>query len=100
MARYLIAMTGASGAAHAVDFVRRCPGEKHLIVSDWARHVLHSELGMKPADLEPAVRKLHRDDDLAAPFSSGSNRLDAMVILPCSVSTLARIACGIADTLI
>jgi 4-hydroxy-3-polyprenylbenzoate decarboxylase len=100
MARYLIAMTGASGAAYGVDFVKRCPGEKFLVLSDWARHVLASETGMKPADLEPHVKKLFRDDDLAAPFSSGSNRHDAMVILPCSVSTLAKVATGIADTLV
>jgi 4-hydroxy-3-polyprenylbenzoate decarboxylase len=100
MARYLIAMTGASGAAYGMDFVKRCPGEKYLVLSDWARHVLQSELELKPADLEPHVKKLFRDNDLAAPFSSGSNRYDAMVILPCSVSTLARIAAGIADTLI
>ena len=100
MARYLIAMTGASGAAYGVAFVRRCPGEKYLVISDWGRHVLHGELGLKPGDLEPDVNKIFRDDDLAAPFSSGSNRYDAMVILPCSVSTLARIAAGIADTLI
>ena len=93
-------MTGASGAAYGVDFVRRCPGEKYLVMSDWARHVLQSELGMKPAELEPHVKKVFRDDDLAAPFSSGSNRYDAMVILPCSVSTLAKIATGIADTLV
>jgi len=100
MARYLIAMTGASGAAYGVSFLKRCPGEKFLVLSDWARHVLASELGLKPADLEPHVKKVFRDDDLAAPFSSGSNRYDAMVILPCSVSTLAKIAAGIADTLI
>ncbi len=100
MARYLIAMTGASGAVHGVDFVRRCPGEKYLVLSDWARHVLKSELDLLPRDLESHVRKIFRDDDLAAPFASGSNRYDAMVVLPCSVSTLAKIAVGIADTLI
>jgi 4-hydroxy-3-polyprenylbenzoate decarboxylase len=100
MSRYLIAMTGASGAAYGVDFTKRCPGEKYLVMSDWARHVLQTELGMKPGELEPHVKKVFRDDDLAAPFSSGSNRYDAMVILPCSVSTLAKIATGIADTLI
>jgi 4-hydroxy-3-polyprenylbenzoate decarboxylase len=100
MARYLIAMTGASGAAYGVDFVKRCPGEKYLILSDWARHVLQSELAMKPGELDAHVKKVFRDDDLAAPFSSGSNRYDALVILPCSVSTLAKIATGIADTLI
>jgi 4-hydroxy-3-polyprenylbenzoate decarboxylase len=100
MARFLIAMTGASGAAYAVDLLRRCPGDKYLVMSDWARHVLQSELGMKPADLDAFVKRSFRDDDLAAPFSSGSNRYDAMVILPCSSSTLAKIAAGISDTLI
>ena len=100
MARYLIGMTGASGSAFGVDFVKRCPGEKFLVMSDWARQVLHDETGLKPSDLEPHVKKLYADSDLAAPFSSGSNRYDAYVIVPCSVSTLARISCGIADTLI
>ena len=100
MARYLVGMTGASGAVHGVDFVRRCPGEKYLVLSDWARHVLQSETGLKPSDLEPHVRRVFADSDLAAPFSSGSNRYDAYVIIPCSVSTLAKIAAGIADTLI
>ena len=100
MARYLIGMTGASGAIYGVDFVRRCPGEKYLVLSDWARQVLHQETGLKPSDLEPHVRRLFADSDLAAPFSSGSNRYDAFVVVPCSVSTLAKIAAGIADTLI
>lgn len=100
MARYLIGMTGASGAVHAVDFIRRCPGEKYLVMSDWARHVLHAEMSLAPSDLEPHVQKVFRDSDLAAPFSSGTNRYDAFVIMPCSTSTLAKIAAGIADTLI
>jgi flavin prenyltransferase len=100
MARYLIGMTGASGAIHGVDLVRRLPGEKYLVMSDWARQVLFSETGLKPADLEPHVRRIFADADLAAPFSSGTNRYDAFVILPCTVSTLAKIAAGIADSLI
>ena len=100
MARYLIGVTGASGAAYAVDFIRRCPGEKYLVLSDWARHVLQAETGLKPSDLESHVRRAFADADLSAPFSSGSNRHDALVIVPCSVSTLAKIAAGIADTLI
>jgi 4-hydroxy-3-polyprenylbenzoate decarboxylase len=100
MKRYLIGMTGASGAAFGVDFVKRCPGEKFLVMSDWARQVLQSETGMKPSDLEPHVKKLFADADLAAPFSSGSNPFDAYVIVPCSVSTMAKIAVGIADTLV
>jgi len=100
VSRYLIAMTGASGAIHGVDFVKRCPGEKYLVMSDWARQVLFSETGLKPADLEGHVKRTFADSDLAAPFSSGSNRYDAMIVIPCSVSTLAKIAAGIADTLV
>ncbi|MBI1796675.1 MAG: UbiX family flavin prenyltransferase [Candidatus Eisenbacteria bacterium] len=98
--RYLIGMTGASGAIHGVDFVKRCPGEKFLVLSDWARQVLQTETGLKPSDLEPHVRRIFPDADLAAPFASGSNRFDALIVVPCSVSTLAKIAAGIADTLI
>lgn len=100
MRRTLIGMTGASGAAFGVDFVKRCPGDKYLVMSDWARHVLGSETGLKPSDLEAYVKRIYPDADLAAPFASGSNRHDAFVIVPCSVSTLAKIAVGIADTLI
>ena len=100
MARYLIGITGASGAVFGVDLIRRLPGEKYLVLSDWARQVLHSETGLKPSDLEPHVKRIFPDADLAAPFSSGANRYDALVILPCSVSTLGKIAAGIADTLI
>jgi flavin prenyltransferase len=100
VARYLIGMTGASGSIYGVDFVRRCPGEKYLVMSDWARQVLHTETGLKPSDLEPHVKHVHADTDLAAPWSSGSNRYDAYVIIPCSISTLAKISVGIADTLI
>jgi len=98
--RYLIGMTGASGSIFGVDFLRRCPGEKYLVMSDWARQVLQSETGLKPSDLTKHVRRTFADTDLAAPFASGSNRYDAFVIVPCSVSTMAKIAAGIADTLI
>jgi 4-hydroxy-3-polyprenylbenzoate decarboxylase len=70
------------------------------MLSDWGRQVLQAETGLKPSDLAGDVKKLYSDADLAAPFSSGSNRFDAFVIVPCSVSTLGKIANGIADTLI
>ena len=60
MGRILIAVTGASGAAHAVDFVKRCPGEKYLVMSDWARQVLQTETGLKPSDLA-VMTALQRD---------------------------------------
>jgi 4-hydroxy-3-polyprenylbenzoate decarboxylase len=98
--RYVVGITGASGVVYGVKFLERCPGEKFLIVSEWGRRVLGHELGLTIDDLRPLVRQVFRDDDLAAPFSSGSNRYDALVLLPCSISTLAKIASGIGDTLV
>ncbi len=98
--RTIVGITGASGVAYGVDFLRRCPGEKFLVASKWGKRVLHEELGLKVEEIRPWVKDIYRDSDLASPFSSGSNHFDSMVIVPCSVSTLAKIANGIADTLI
>ena len=98
--RVLVGISGASGAVFAVDFLKRCPGEKYLVVSDWGKALLKDELDMSYKDLAPYVEATFRDNDLAAPFSSGTNRYDAYIILPCSASTLAKIAFGIGDTLI
>lgn len=93
-------MTGASGSIYGVNFLRKCPDEKYLVVSKWGKMVLREEMGIKVEELSPWVNKTFSDSDLAAPFSSGSNHFDALVIAPCTVSTLGKIAAGIADTLI
>lgn len=98
--RIVIGITGSSGVIYGVKFLERCPGDKFLVVSNWGEQVLGHELQMGLDDLRPYVKAVFRDDDLAAPFSSGSNRYDALVLLPCSISTLGKIANGIADTLI
>jgi len=98
--RTIVGFTGASGVAYGVDFLRRCPGDKFAIATKWGKRVLHDELGLKVEELRPWVNEIYSDNDLGAPFSSGSNHFDALVIVPCSVSTLAKIANGIADTLI
>jgi len=98
--RLFVGVTGASGAPYAVALLRRRIGEVYLALSSWGRMVLREETGMREEDLRPLVRKIFSDKDLANPFSSGTNAFDAMVIIPCSVSTMAKIAAGIGDTLI
>ena len=98
--RTIVGFTGASGAVYGVDFLRRCPDDKYLIASKWGKRVLHEELGLKVEELRPWVKDIYSDSDLAVPFSSGSNHFDALVIIPCTISTLAKIANGLADTLI
>ncbi len=98
--RIVVGMTGASGAVFGVDFLRRCEAEKYLILTKWGRYVLKEETGLTEHHLAEHVKKAFSDDDLAAPFASGSTPFDALVILPCSAATMAKIACGIADTLL
>lgn len=98
--RVVVGITGSSGAVYARDFVKRCPGEKFLVVSKWGKAILKDELGLSEKDLLPFVKRQFSDDDLTAPLASGSNAFDVLVVLPCSISTLGKIASGIGDTLI
>jgi 4-hydroxy-3-polyprenylbenzoate decarboxylase len=98
--RIAVGVTGSSGAIYALDFLKKCGETKYLVVSSWGKILLHDELGKSEKDLKPFVKKVFSDDDLSAPLASGSNHVDAVVILPASTSTIGKIASGIGDTLI
>ncbi len=96
----IIGITGSSGAIFALDFLKKCPEKKYLIVSSWGKVLLHDELKMAEKDLKQYVTRSFSDDDLTAPTASGSNAFDVYVIIPASTSTIGKIAAGIGDTLI
>ena len=98
--KIVVGITGSSGAAYALDFLKKCSHRNYLIVSDWGKVLLRDELGIGEKDLKPYVVKQFSDDDLTAPPASGSNKFDAFVIIPASTSTVGKIASGIGDTLI
>lgn len=98
--KFVVGVTGSSGAVFALDFLKKCPGDKFLIVSKWGKVLLRDELQIGEKDLVPYVVRSFADDDLAAPPASGSNAFDACVIIPASTSTIGKIASGTGDTLI
>jgi len=98
--RTIIGITGASGGAVAVEFLKRCPGEKYVIFSRWGKAVLFQETGETPESLAPHVTKIFSNEDMNAPFASGSTHFDNFVIMPCSMTTLGRIANGVGENLI
>jgi flavin prenyltransferase len=108
-----VATTGASGALfarHLLEAVERDSRVRtvNFIASDSALRVIAEELGLRGRNnlvsqlLGRASRKIHQQSnaDIGANVASGSYPSDAMIVLPCSVGTLARIANGIASQLI
>jgi len=98
--KIIVGITGSSGAVYAVDFLKRCPSDKFLIISKWGKTLLKDEMSMTEKDLQPYIKRQFLNDDLTTPIASGSNKFDAFVVIPCSTSTVGKIASGIGDTLI
>jgi 4-hydroxy-3-polyprenylbenzoate decarboxylase len=99
--RILVAITGASGALYAqrlLDHLASSPHELHVVLSQYAQAVIAQELpgGLR---LPPRARR-HGLKSMQAPFASGSNPPEAMVVIPCSMGTLGRIAHGLSQDLL
>jgi len=101
--KIILAITGASGSLYAVQFLKLIQPldvDVHAIISDAGRLVLQHEMGLTPDDLQQYLVEWHDAADFTAPMSSGSSRFDAMLVLPCTMGSLAAIANGIAENLI
>lgn len=95
----ILAVTGATGAFAAELIIEKSPWPVMLITSEWGRDVCRRE-GVRIEELEAKAAGVYRDDNLAAPVSSGSVPTVGMVILPCTTNMLAKVSAGICDTLI
>jgi len=114
--RLVVGISGASGMIYAVRFLMALPAdyEVHLIFSETARLVMATETGWNASkekfseflkknssgERPQADLILHDDTNHFAPVASGSFRVQGMVIIPCSVKTLAGVASGYADNLL
>ncbi len=102
--KIVLAITGASGAIYAkllLDKLQQLSAqiaEVGIVMSDNAKQVWQVELDNE--DYKNYPFKFYSKYDFMAPFASGSARFDTMIIVPCSMGTLGRIAGGISDDLI
>ncbi|MDB5124258.1 MAG: 3-octaprenyl-4-hydroxybenzoate carboxy-lyase [Mucilaginibacter sp.] len=102
--KIVVAITGASGAIYArllLDKLQKLYeqiNEVAVVMSDNAKEVWKFELDNE--DYNNLPYKFYAKNDFMAPFASGSAKFDTMVIVPCSMGTLGRIASGISDDLI
>lgn len=103
--RVIVALTGASGAALGLRAVEKLAArgdvETHVVVSPSAERTLRHEVGADAVErLRHLAFQFHAHDDIGASIASGSFRVAGMIVAPCSMRTLAAIACGISDNLI
>jgi len=102
--KIVVAITGASGAIYAkllLDKLQQLDAqiaEVAVVMSDNAKEVWKFELDNE--DYNKFPYKFYAKNDFTAPFASGSARFDTMIIVPCSMGTLGRIASGVSDDLI
>src|SRR5215216_6008260 len=98
--KLVIAATGASGAIYLQRLLEQIDcitHEVHLVMSAYAREVAKQELDTFKI---PGGVLQHSEGDMNVPFVSGSARFDAMVVVPCSMATLGRIASGSSDSVL
>ena len=103
MKRLVVGITGASGSIYAlrlIDVLRAQGIEVHAVVTASGLRVLDYECGVAEAELTRRVDVLYPNADVGAAIASGSFRMDAMVVLPCSMKTAGAIAHGVTDDLL
>jgi 4-hydroxy-3-polyprenylbenzoate decarboxylase len=104
MKKFAVAITGASGSIYARLLLQKLEQlkdqitELSLVMTDNAKQVWETELGDNNYNSFSA--KYFSTKDFTAPFASGSAKYDAMIIVPCSMGTMGRIASGISNDLI
>jgi 4-hydroxy-3-polyprenylbenzoate decarboxylase len=103
MRRLVVGITGATGAILGVrllEALKSCDVESHLVISNWARQTIEHETSYTFKQVCGLASVYHASANMAAEISSGSFITDGMVIIPCSMRTLASIAHGIGENLV
>ena len=103
MKKTVVAVTGASGALYAEQILKKLAGfssqvDIAVVMTENARQVWKTELNNESWKDIPF--RTYATNDFYAPFASGSARFETMIIIPCSMGTLGRIASGISNDLI
>jgi len=101
--RLVVAITGATGSIFGVRLLQVLQGsdvETHLVVSRWGARTLIHETPFTVEEVRRLATRSHSEGDQGAPLSSGSFVTLGMVVIPCSMKTLAAIAHGYADDLV
>ncbi len=99
-ARVVVAVSGASGVEYARRLIEILGDRADVILSKDAQAVIEIETGLTTKEFAAGARSVYGGENLAAAPASGSSLFQAVVVVPCSGTSLAKIATGIADNLV
>ncbi len=102
--KIVVGISGASGTiigVRLVEAIRNLGGHKiYLILSKNAKKVMSIETAYSSDYIKKLTTKIYNNEEMNVDIASGTNKFDSLIIAPCSMSTLSKIACGIEDNLI
>jgi 4-hydroxy-3-polyprenylbenzoate decarboxylase len=101
--KIIVSITGASGAIYGIrllEILKKCKIETHLIISRSANLTIATETSLSIYDIKKLADYVYHPSDIAAKISSGSFKVNGMIIAPCSMKTLSAIATGLENDLI
>lgn len=99
----VVAMTGATGAIYGIrtlEVLRDSGVPTALVISEWAARTIVAETHWKPDDVRALASNVYEESQLDAPLADGSFATRGMIVIPCSMKSLAAIAHGLGENLI
>ena len=101
--KLIIAITGSTGVIYGIrmlEILKKLDVETHLVMSEWGEKCISMETEHSPEYVKSLANTTSDSKNMAASVSSGTHRINGMIVAPCSMKTLAAIANGYDDTLV
>jgi 4-hydroxy-3-polyprenylbenzoate decarboxylase len=101
--RIIVGITGASGVIYGIrllEVLKDLGMETHLVLTEEAKKTIYLETTFTAEEVEGLAARVHHIDDLGAPISSGSFKVDGTVIVPCTIKTLSGVAHSYSEDLL
>jgi len=101
--KLIVGITGSTGVIYGVRLLQVLKEKNiqtHLIITEWAKKCLSMETGFKIDEIKSLGTTVSDETNMAASVSSGTHKIDGMIVIPCSMKTLSSIANGYDETLV
>ncbi len=101
--KLIVGITGSTGVIYGIkllEVLKEKNIETHLILTEWAQKCIAMETDYKLDQVKSLATTLSDENNMAASVSSGTHKIDGMIVIPCSMKTLSGIANGYDETLV